>query len=83
MTEETKIKSRDGSHKFMGVVSIILGAGGVFLSYLFIFLHLGNILVAETAAARECRLVAPFFIPAFACIGILGGILWLTAGVGF
>ena len=81
MTEETKIKTRKGG--FIGVVSIILGAGGVFLSYLFIFLYLGKILVAETAAARECRLVAPFFIPAFACVGILGGILWLTAGVGF
>ena len=81
MTEETKIKSRNS--RSMGIVSIILGAGGVFLSYLFIFLHLDNIISAETAAARECRLVAPFFIPAFACIGILGGILWLTAGVGF
>ncbi|MGB5910608.1 MAG: hypothetical protein WBH31_05375 [Promethearchaeia archaeon] len=81
MTEETKIKSRNGG--FMGLVSIILGAGGVFLSYLFIFLHLDNIVSAETAAAQECRLVAPFFIPAFAVIGILGGMLWLTAGVGF
>jgi len=81
MTEETKIRSKKGG--VWGLVSIILGAGGVFLSYLFIFLHLGNILVAETAAARECRLVAPFFIPAFAVIGIMGGILWLTAGVGF
>ena len=81
MTEETKIRSKNDG--FWGLVSIILGAGGVFLSYLFIFLHLGNILAAETAAARECRLVAPFFIPAFAAIGILGGILWLTAGVGF
>ncbi len=81
MYEETKIKTRKGG--FIGVVSIILGAGGVFLSYLFIFLYLGKILVAETAAARECRLVAPFFLPAFACVGILGGILWLTAGVGF
>ncbi|MHA2256691.1 MAG: hypothetical protein ACXACO_01790 [Promethearchaeota archaeon] len=81
MTEETKIRSKNGG--FMGVVSIILGAGGIFLSYLFIFLFLGNILSAETAAARECRLTAPFFIPAFACVGILGGILWLVAGVGF
>jgi len=81
MTEETKIKTRKGG--FIGVVSIILGAGGVFLSYIFIFIYLGRILVAETAAARECRLVAPFFLPTFACVGILGGILWLTAGVGF
>ena len=49
MTKETEIKSRNGG--FMGVVSIILGAGGVFLSYLFIFLHLDNIVSAETAAA--------------------------------
>jgi len=81
MTEETKIRSKNGGS--MGVVSIILGAGGVFLSYFFIFLHLANILAAETAAAQECRLTAPFFIPAFAVIGILGGMLWLVAGVGF
>lgn len=81
MTEETKMKSRNGG--FMGFVSIILGVGGVFLSYLFIFLHLENILSAETAAAQECRLTAPFFIPAFACVGIMGGILWLVAGMGF
>jgi len=67
----------------MGVVSIILGVGGVFLSYLFIFVYLEPILAAETAAAQECRLTAPFFIPAFAGIGILGGTLWLAAGVGF
>jgi len=81
MTEETKIKSRNGG--FMGIVSIILGAGGVFLSYFFIFLYLGPILAAETAAAQECRLTAPFFIPAFAGVGIMGGVLWLVAGVGF
>ena len=81
MTEEIKSKSRNGS--FMGSVSLILGVGGVFLSYLFIFLHLDNILIAETAAAQECRLTAPFFIPAFAAVGIMGGILWLVASVGF
>jgi len=81
MTEETKIKSRNGG--FMGSVSLILGFMGVFLSYLFIFLHLENILAAETAAAQECRLTAPFFIPAFAAVGIMGGILWLVAGMGF
>jgi len=81
MTEETKIRSKKGT--FMGFTSLILGLGGVFLSYLFIFLYLGPILIAETAAAQECRLTAPFFIPAFAGIGIMGGILWLTASVGF
>jgi hypothetical protein len=79
MTYETK--TRKGG--FIGVVSLILGAGGVFLSYLFIFLHLDNIVFAETAAATECRLVSPFFIPLFSVIGILGGMLWLVAGVGF
>jgi hypothetical protein len=81
MSKETN-KSRkldDG----MGVIALILGAGGVFCSYLFIFLHLDNIVSAETAAATECRLVSPFFIPLFAVIGILGGMIWLTAGVGF
>jgi len=81
MTEDTKIRAKNGEG--WGLVSIILGAGGVLLSYLFIFLHLENILSAETAAAQECRLTAPFFIPAFAAIGILGGTLWLVAGVGF
>ncbi|MHA1478751.1 MAG: hypothetical protein ACTSPU_11175, partial [Promethearchaeota archaeon] len=81
MTEETNIRSEKGGA--MGVVSLILGAGGVFLSYFFIFLHLDNIVSAETAAATECRLVSPFFIPLFAVIGILGGMIWLTAGVGF
>ena len=81
MTEETKIKSRTGGS--MGIVGIILGAAGVFCSYLFIFLFLDNIVSAETAAATECRLVSPFFIPLFAVIGILGGMIWLTAGVGF
>jgi hypothetical protein len=81
MTEETKIRSEKGG--LMGVVSLILGAGGIFLSYFFIFLYLADILVAETAAAQECRLTAPFFIPLFAAIGILGGMLWLVAGTGF
>ncbi|MHA1234339.1 MAG: hypothetical protein ACTSQL_04550, partial [Promethearchaeota archaeon] len=81
MTEETKIRSKKGT--FMGFTSLILGLGGVFLSYLFIFLFLDPILIAETAAAQECRLTAPFFLPAFAGIGIMGGILWLTASVGF
>ncbi|MHA1459248.1 MAG: hypothetical protein ACTSQR_06265 [Promethearchaeota archaeon] len=81
MTEETKIRSKKGT--FMGFTSLILGLGGVFLSYLFIFLFLDPILIAETAAAQECRLTAPFFIPAFAGIGIMGGVLWLTASVGF
>ena len=81
MTEETKIKKKNDG--FMGLVSIILGLGGVFLSYYFIFRYLGDILIAETDAARECRLTAPFFLPAFAIIGILGGILWLVASVGY
>ncbi|MHA1718171.1 MAG: hypothetical protein ACTSWX_00140 [Promethearchaeota archaeon] len=78
MTEETKI-----NNGIWGLISLILGVGGVFFSYLFIYLHLGNILSAETAAAQECSLTAPFFIPLFAVIGILGGILWLVASVGF
>ena len=80
MTEETKTRAEMG--RGIGVVGIILGAGGIFLSYLFIFLYLADILAAETAAAQECRLTAPFFIPAFAAIGIMGGMLWLVAGTG-
>ena len=81
MTEETTIKTEKSG--LMGLFSLILGAGGVFLSYYFIFAHLVNILSAETDAAQECAATAPFYIPAFACIGILGGILWLAASVGF
>jgi len=81
MSEETKIRSEKGG--FMGLVALIMGAGGVFLNYLFIFLHLDNIVFAETKAATECQLVSPFFIPLFSVIGILGGMLWLVAGVGF
>ena len=81
MTEETKIRSEKGGA--MGVVSLILGAVGVFSSYFFIFFHLDNIVSAETAAATECRLVSPFFIPLFAVFGILAGMIWLVAGVGF
>ena len=81
MTEETEIKTKNDG--LLGFISIILGAAGVFLSYLFIFLYLGPLLVAETAAAQECRLTAPFFLPLFAIIGIIGGVLWLAAGVGY
>jgi len=81
MTEETTIKTEKSG--LMGIFSLILGAGGVFLSYYFIYAFLADILAAETDAAQECGLTAPFYIPAFACIGILGGILWLAASVGF
>ncbi len=81
MTEETTIKTEKSG--LMGIFSLILGAGGVFLSYYFIYAFLAPILAAETEAAQECGATAPFYIPAFACIGILGGILWLAASVGF
>ncbi len=80
MSEETKNTKNDG---LLGIFSLILGIGGVFLSYLFIFLFLDPILIAETEAAQECGATAPFFIPAFAFIGIVGGVFWLVASVGF
>ena len=67
----------------MGIIALILGVAGVYLSYDFIFRFLGPILDAETAAATECGATAPFYIPAFAAIGIVGGIFWLVASVGF
>ena len=67
----------------MGVIALILGAVGIILNYAAMFLVLAKILVAETAAATECRLVAPFFLPAFATIGIAGGVMWLVASVGW
>jgi len=81
MTEETNIKTKNDG--LLGIFSIILGTGGVFLSYYFIFRFLEDILAAETDAAQECGLTAPFFLPLFAVIGIIGGILWLVAGIGY
>ena len=81
MTEETKIKTK--SDGLMGILSLILGAGGIFLSYYFIFEYLVKMLGAQTTAAQECRLTAPFFVPLFAFIGIAAGIAWLVASVGF
>ncbi|QEE17099.1 hypothetical protein DSAG12_02931 [Promethearchaeum syntrophicum] len=81
LTEETNISTKNDG--LMGFISLIFGVGGIFLSYYFIFRYLGDILAAETDAAQECAATAPFFIPAFACIGIIGGILWLVAGVGY
>ena len=82
MTEDlTKnTKNNDG---LLGILSTIMGVGGVFLSYYFIFAYLVPVLEAETAAAAECGSTAPFFIPLFSFIGIAGGIAWLVAGVGF
>jgi hypothetical protein len=82
MTEELT-KNETKSDGVLGIISLIMGAGGVFLSYYFVFRYLTTMLGAQTAAARECRLVAPFFIPLFAFIGIAAGILWLVASVGF
>ncbi len=78
MTEETKTKGNG-----FGILSLILGAGGIFLSYYFIFLFLKPILDAETAAAQECGATAPFFLPLFAFIGIAAGVMWLVAAIGF
>ncbi|MHA1520820.1 MAG: hypothetical protein ACTSRK_11620 [Promethearchaeota archaeon] len=85
MTEETKLteETKTKSEGFMGIIALILGVGGVYLSYDFIFRFLTPILSAETDAAQECAATAPFYIPAFATIGIIGGILWLMASVGF
>jgi len=80
MTEETKKTKGDG---FFGILSLILGAGGVLFSYLIIFFFLEDILEAESAGIAECGATAPFFIPAFAFLGIAAGIMWLVASVGF
>jgi hypothetical protein len=67
----------------MGIISIILGVAGVICSFVFVALFLRPILLAETDAARECAMIAPYMIPTFAVIGIIGGILWLLAGIGW
>jgi len=82
MTEELT-KNETKSDGLLGIISLILGAGGVYLSYYFIFRYLVPILEAETDAAQECAATAPFFIPLFAFIGIAAGIMWMVAGVGF
>jgi hypothetical protein len=81
MTEETTITTKNDG--LLGIISAILGVMGVILPYYFIFRFLADILAAETDAAQECRMTAPFFIPAFAVIGIIGGILWFVASVGY
>ena len=81
MTEETTIKTKNDG--LLGLFSIILGLGGILLSFYFNYLYLEDILIAETAAAQECGLTAPFFIPLYGYIGILGGILWLVAAMGY
>ena len=86
MTEETiietNIETKNGSG-LLGLFSIILGLGGILLSLYFKYRYLEDILIAETAAAQECRLTAPFFIPLYGYIGIFGGIIWLVAALGY
>ena len=67
----------------MGIVSIILGVAGVICSFVFVALYLRPILLAETDAATECAMIAPFMIPTFAIIGTIGGVLWLLAGISW
>ncbi|GAH71718.1 unnamed protein product, partial [marine sediment metagenome] len=82
----TEIKMTDSNTKknlVMGIISLIMGALGIILHYVFIFLFLKPILDAETAATHECASTAPYFFPIFADIGFLGGLLWILAGVAF
>ena len=70
-------------YTFMGIISIILGIGGILLHYIFYCLYLEPLLDAETEAAQACAATAPYFLSLFADFGFLGGVLWLLAGVGF
>jgi len=86
MTENnTEIKMTDDSKTgitiMMGILSLIMGVLGIVLHYLLPILFFETILAAE--AGNPCVVTAPIFFPIFADIGILGGILWILAGIAF
>lgn len=86
MTENiTEIKMTDdnksGITMMMGIISIIMGVMGIVLHYLFQVLFFEAILAAE--AGNPCVTTAPIFFPIFADIGIVGGLLWILAGIAF
>ncbi len=86
MTENnTEIKmtedSKTGITMMMGIISLVMGTLGIVLHYLLPLLFFEAILAAE--ADNPCVTTAPIFFPLFADIGILGGILWILAGIGF
>lgn len=73
--------SKTGITMLMGIISIIMGVVGIFLHYLLPLLFFEAILIAE--AGSPCVVTAPIFFPIFADIGILGGLLWILAGIAF
>jgi len=42
--------------RWMGIISLIMGALGIILHYVFTFIYLEDILAAETEAAQACEL---------------------------
>lgn len=73
--------SKTGITIMMGILSLIMGVLGIVLHYLLPILFFETILAAE--AGNPCVVTAPIFFPIFADIGILGGILWILAGIAF
>jgi hypothetical protein len=67
----------------MGILSLIMGVMGIVLHYLFQILFFEDIMAAEIAAGNPCVVSAPIFFPLFADIGIVGGLLWILAGIAF
>jgi hypothetical protein len=83
----TEIKMADDSKTgitiMMGILSLIMGVMGIVLHYLFQILFFEDIMAAEIAAGNPCVVSAPIFFPLFADIGIVGGLLWILAGIAF
>ncbi|MHA1110890.1 MAG: hypothetical protein ACTSRE_07280 [Promethearchaeota archaeon] len=68
---------------FWGLISLIMGIGGVFGHYLLNYLYMGPILEHEIAVGQECAVSVPIYFPIFANIGFIGGLLFIIAAIGF
>ena len=68
---------------WMGIVSLIMGIGGIVGHYVLNLLHMWPLLLHEIAELNECAAAVPIFFPLFLNIGVIGGIFWIIAGIGF
>ena len=67
----------------LGIISLIFGIGGIIGHYFLNYWFMGPLLQAETDAAKECAVSVRIFLPMFANIGFIGGLLFIIAGIGF
>ncbi|TFG20160.1 MAG: hypothetical protein EU530_03995 [Promethearchaeota archaeon] len=76
------IENRKGTG-IWGLLSLIMGIGGVFGHYLLNYLYMGPILQHEIAVGQECAVSVPIYFPMFANFGFIGGLLFVIAAIGF